>query len=78
MRRDPERAVGWRREMRRVLSALLPTTQALPDPDAPADPARLGVASTPGDCAVVGFASGDDADAPGERVGWYVLERMTP
>ncbi len=41
-----------------------------------ADPAGLGVATTEGDYAIVGFASGEDPDAPGERAGFYLLERV--
>lgn len=76
MERDPEASVRWRREMRHVLGALLPTAEACPDPDAPADPARIGVRSRSGAYAVVGFATGTDPDASGRRANFYLLERV--
>lgn len=77
-RRDPDAAARWRREMRAVLAALLPTTRAAVDPAAGADPTRIGVRAEPGAFAVVGFASGADPLAPEGRSGFYLLERLAP
>lgn len=75
MRRDPDAAARWRREMRVVFGALLPTLRAVPDSGPIADPARVGIRRGAGAHAVVGFASGPDPDAPERRASFYLIER---
>ncbi|MEA2522842.1 MAG: hypothetical protein QOF73_69 [Thermomicrobiales bacterium] len=75
MRTDPQAAVSWRQDMRQVLPALLTTKRAvLCDPVA-GDVAAVSVEEREGDYVVNGFATGPDA--AGERVSYYMLERMT-
>ena len=74
MRRDPRGAIGWRREMREVFSALLTTRRVRPDDGSDADPLAIGVHEEPGAYAITGFRTGLGAD--GERASYYVLDRI--
>ena len=74
MRDDPGAAIRWRREMRTVLSALLTTRSARVEDDAGDGPVAVGVRERTGEYVVDGFATG--FDAAGERVSFYLLERI--
>jgi predicted GNAT superfamily acetyltransferase len=76
MRVDPQAAIEWRQDMRRVLPALVTTKRAVVSNPAPGDLAAVRVEESTGDYVVNGFATGPDAT--GERVSYYVLERMIP
>jgi predicted GNAT superfamily acetyltransferase len=76
MRIDPQAAIEWRQDMRRVLPALVTTKRAVLVNSASGDLAAVKVEESGGDYVVNGFATGPDAT--GERVSYYVLERMTP
>jgi chorismate synthase len=76
MRVDPQAAIEWRQDMRHVLPALLTTKRAVLDDPKPGDVAAVRVEESHGDYIVNGFATGPDEK--GERVSYYLLERMTP
>ena len=76
MRHDPDTAVHWRQEMRRVLGALMTTRAARVDDGAVDEgPIAVGMQETPGAYVVTGFATGHDP--AGERESYYVLERRS-
>ncbi len=72
---DPAAANIWRRELRLLLGALLPTARAMPDvPDLhPTDPRSLGATADPGHYLADGFVTA--RDAAGERRNDYLLRR---
>ncbi len=71
-RDDPAAAGAWRREMRRVLGALLDTSDASPGARTD-DPASTSLLNTTGRYTITGFASAVDVD--GERRNEYLLTR---
>lgn len=73
MRDDPAAAIGWRQEMRQILSPLVTTKSADGGEKAAADPIGIGIAVAPGAYVVTGIATGPDPN--GERQSWYLLER---
>ena len=74
MRGDPQEAIRWRRETREVLSALLTTRSIGANDVAAIDPSAILVRERPGTYVIAGFATG--LDPSGERVSFYLLERM--
>jgi predicted GNAT superfamily acetyltransferase len=75
MRVDPQAAIEWRQDMRRVLPAMVTTKRAVISGPSSGDVAAVRVDETHGDYTINGFATGPDAT--GERLSYYVLERMT-
>jgi predicted GNAT superfamily acetyltransferase len=73
MEADPQAAIRWREEMREVVAALMTTKRARFDDETGDGPLAAGYEVRPGDYVITGFASG--ADAAGERISYYVLER---
>lgn len=73
MRNDPQAAIEWRQDMRRVLPTFLTTKRANLLDASPGDVAAVGVDESIGGYFVNGFATGPGAT--GERVSYYVLER---
>ncbi len=71
-REDPASAGEWRREMRRVLGALLDTADANTGVRAD-DPAAIRITRTTGAYTITGFATAPDAN--GERRNEYILTR---
>ena len=74
MRGDPQEAIRWRRETREVLSAFLTTRSVGADDVAAKHPLEIAVREQPGNYVIAGFATGPDPS--GERVNFYLLERM--
>lgn len=69
-RRDPARALAWRRDLRVVMSECL-TTQRVIRRSTHAGPMTVSGETRPGDYLIDGFATG--VDATGERESWYRL-----
>jgi predicted GNAT superfamily acetyltransferase len=74
MRTDPATAIGWRHEMRDVLSALLRTKSARIDAGAERDPLAVEVDDHRGEYLINGFVT--ETDELGERASYYLLARL--
>ena len=74
MRTDPQAAIEWRQAMRRILAELLTTKRAVLTDSADGNVAGVTVDERRGDYIVDGFVTA--AGNSGERVSYYILERM--
>jgi chorismate synthase len=73
MRTDPERAIGWRQEIRRVLAGRVTTKRSVTGESGTLGPVAMATVTEPGPYSITGFATGRNGD--GRRESTYLLTR---